>query len=183
MARGYRKDGTKLGFQKGNKYNLGKHPSEETRKKMRKNHRTKRGYPILKGKDHPLFGKQHSLNSRKQMSKSAIGKHLGINNGKWKGGKYKNPYGYIHILNKNHPFADKRGYVFEHRLIIEKTINRYISNPEETHHINGIRDDNRIENLMVFKNKSAHRRFEKGSPVSPKEIIFDGRNIKHPESL
>ena len=37
----------------------------------------------------------------------------------WKGGKRKD-HGYIRILQKNHPHCDNRGYVLEHRLVIEK---------------------------------------------------------------
>jgi len=47
---------------------------------------------------------------------------------------------------------------------------------EIIHHINKIRDDNSIFNLMVFKNNSSHIRFHKNqNAVKPSEIIFDGR--------
>lgn len=65
---------------------------------------------------------------------------------KWKGGRRKRN-GYISILSPNHPFADAHGYVFEHRLIMEKHIGRYLKHWEIIHHINGILTDNRIENL------------------------------------
>ena len=53
----------------------------------------------------------------------------------------------------DHPYASKDGYVMEHILIMENYIGRYITREEVVHHINKIRDDNRIENLklMTFK--------------------------------
>lgn len=93
----------------------------------------------------------------------------------WKGGKHKNN-GYIDIYSPQHPF-NRRGYVFEHRLIIEKIIGRYLYRWEVSHHINKIRDDNRPQNLMVFKNTGSHLKFEAGKKISKKEIIFDGRNL------
>ena len=48
-----------------------KNPSKrlEVRKKMSENHRSKRGFP------HPMYGKHHSEESKKKMSKSTKGKH------------------------------------------------------------------------------------------------------------
>ena len=70
----------------------------------------------------------------------------------WKGGKYKNSRGYVYIWNPNHPYSNNEGYVFEHRLVMEKHIGRFlIPNIDDVHHINGIKDDNRIENLQLLR--------------------------------
>jgi len=63
-------------------------------------------------------------------------------------GWYKNQ-GYVLRLVENHPFADKRGYVREHRLIMEKHLGRFLLSTEFIHHINQIRNDNRLENLIL----------------------------------
>ena len=95
----------------------------------------------------------------------------------WKGGKTYHK-GYIKLLKPKHPFSDIYGYVRKSRLVIEKQIKRYLLSTERVHHINKIKTDDRIKNLMAFSSHSAHRRFEcKKSPVEPKEIIFDGHNI------
>ncbi len=73
----------------------------------------------------------------------------------WKGGK-KKCNGYIYIKCENHPNATIGGYVKEHRLIMEKYIGRYLDKKEVVHHINGIRDDNRIENLKLYESQSFH---------------------------
>lgn len=70
--------------------------------------------------------------------------------------KTKTQSGYILIKLKEHPYADGKGYVREHRLVMEKHIGRYLTENEEVHHINGIKDDNRIENLKLCT-KETHR--------------------------
>jgi len=75
----------------------------------------------------------------------------------WKGGKIKR-YGYIFVRVNNHPFAI-RNYVREHRLVMEKHLGRYLTPEEVVHHINGIKTDNRIENLMLFANESEHQNY------------------------
>lgn len=98
----------------------------------------------------------------------------GKNNPYWKGGIYKER-DYVLIYNPTHPFCNKKGYVREHRLIVEKQIGRYLHKWEITHHINKIKDDNRPQNLMAFKNIGTHLKFESGKRVNLNEIIFDGR--------
>lgn len=92
--------------------------------------------------------------------------YSGNNNGHWKGGRYLGSTGYVYILNKEHPYAKKNGYVAEHRMVIEKYIGRYITNIESIHHKNKIRNDNRIENLMLLRNKSSHNRIDRGLKIS-----------------
>jgi transposase-like protein len=75
-----------------------------------------------------------------------------------KGYKVKDS-GYVCILSPSHPRADKVGYVPEHTLVMEKRIGRYLKENEVVHHINGIKGDNRIENLKlmtVFQHKCMH---------------------------
>lgn len=58
-------------------------------------------------------------------------------------------YGYIRIK------IDKKR-IFQHRYIMEQFLERPLKKGEVVHHINGIKTDNRIENLTVFGGNSTH---------------------------
>ena len=73
-----------------------------------------------------------------------------LGNGNWKGGRNKINTGYWKVLAKDHPAADKNGYVLEHRIVLEKQMGRYLHDRERVHHKNGVRDDNRLENLELW---------------------------------
>lgn len=57
--------------------------------------------------------------------------------------------GYRYLFKPEHPDCSKQGYIAEHRLIGEIKLGRRLSKKEVVHHINGLRDDNRIENIVV----------------------------------
>lgn len=66
--------------------------------------------------------------------------------------------GYVLIHCPIHPTAVK-GYVPEHRLVVEKKIGRYLSLAEVVHHIDCNRKNNDIDNLMLFENSKEHMKF------------------------
>jgi hypothetical protein len=77
----------------------------------------------------------------------------GRKNPNWKGGRtFKN--GYVMIRMPKHPNALSNGYVMEHRLVMEKSLKRILSIEEIVHHINGVRDDNRLENLVILTQRT-----------------------------
>ncbi len=61
--------------------------------------------------------------------------------------------GYIAERNPTHPMADASGYVMQHRRIVADQIGRNLESWEVVHHKNGIKDDNRIDNLLCLPKK------------------------------
>lgn len=57
--------------------------------------------------------------------------------------------GYLRIWEPSHPSASQ-GRVLEHRWVVEQSIGRLLGTAEHVHHVNGIKDDNREENLAVL---------------------------------
>ena len=88
-----------------------------------------------------------------------VGKWTGESHGSWKGGRCRVKYGYILVwVSKPSPYDSMRtprGYIPEHRLVMAKYLGRPLKSWEIVHHKNGIKDDNRLENLELLP-KYAH---------------------------
>jgi hypothetical protein len=74
----------------------------------------------------------------------------------WKGGRILDRLGYIQIWMPDHPNSKGGGYIHEHRLIMSNHLERPLEQQESVHHKNGIKDDNRLENLELMT-KRVHR--------------------------
>jgi hypothetical protein len=82
------------------------------------------------------------------------GIHIGDKSPNWQGGRHKEYNGYILIkLNPSDTYfamTNSSWYVAEHRLVMAKHLGRLLKRGEVVHHKNGIKDDNRLENLELM---------------------------------
>jgi endogenous inhibitor of DNA gyrase (YacG/DUF329 family) len=90
--------------------------------------------------------------SEEARRKSSISQ-TGPKNHMWKGGKHINYGGYMVVYKPEHPFASRK-YIMEHRVVMEKILGRYLEPFEIIHHKNGIKTDNRPENLQLAIRKA-----------------------------
>lgn len=99
---------------------------------------------------------------------AAVGRdQTGERNPRWNGGVRQGKDGYRYLaVSFDHPFIGMAGKVFvhgkyrysiaEHRLVMAQHLGRLLLPWELVHHLNGIRDDNRIGNLELLKSNKEH---------------------------
>ena len=86
------------------------------------------------------------LCDNKQRTESSRGK----NNPNWKGGRSRQSDGYVYVLGKRE--GRKHRYQLEHIKVWEEA-NGLVPTGWVIHHLNGIKDDNRLENLVALPRK------------------------------
>ena len=113
----------------------------------------------------PLTTKCHLCANRtpEKRAKCAVNKDkTGPSCPSWKGGRIKDGHGYImvHLSQDDffYPMARKSGYVFEHRLIVAKALNRCLLPWETVNHKERYgKDDNRYPQVLeLFPNPRKH---------------------------
>ena len=106
-------------------------------------------------------GKHHSEETKQKIREA----NTREKSSSWKGG-FKNGNGYISFkVPEGCRFScmkDSQGYVMISRLTMAAHLGRPLIDEEIVHHINGIKDDNRIENLGLFKDDNEHKAYHYG---------------------
>ena len=86
--------------------------------------------------------------------------------------------GYVRVYVPMHPEANNWGYVYEHRVIVEKLLGRRLEKNEVVHHKNGLRWDNRPENLEVM-DKLEHSKLPRSRACSSTaERLLDAQKTR-----
>ncbi len=135
-----------------------------------------RGRPNMTGRC--IACGDRTAEKRLVMSKACKGRFIGSKHPKWRGGRTENKgYICIKILPTDFfwPMAVD-GYVREHRLVMAKSLGRLLHSWEVVHHKNGIKDDNRIENLELLSSNQQHTvDHNKGYSDGYRKGLADGR--------
>lgn len=73
----------------------------------------------------------------------------GSANPNWRGGRTVTPAGYVLLRLPDHPAADVRGYVYEHKVVMERVLGRRLAPGERVRHRNNEPGDNAPGNLVL----------------------------------
>lgn len=129
------------------------------------------------------------LRGRACMTERAKDKQRGPKHHSWKGGRYKHRSGYYYALARGHPLS-KDGYIYEHRLVMEKHLqdnhpdhpaiaDGFLSRKWVVHHMNGQKDDNRIENLELMERGKHHSWLHFQDEMQRLKELLEANNISY----
>ena len=136
--------------------------------------------PACRSRDECACGNPKQVKSR---TCAACRRHEGPFNGAWRGGRAMHRAGYVMVHAPEHPRVRRTKYVFEHILVMEDMLGRYLLPDETVQHRNGVKDDNRPENPNCG---SAHNRAasERATPLPGRRRSSRGtRTFREPSHL
>lgn len=109
-----------------------------------------------KGRWIDLGGHKHEVKTRRcyscaaRLSSGRITRLKGDKSPAWKGGRTVTRDGRVLIHEPSNPRANKRGYVYEHVKVWQEYHSKELPKGWEVHHLNGVVNDNRPENLVAL---------------------------------
>ena len=94
--------------------------------------------------------------------------------------------GYWSVYRPEHPKAirsQRKYYVLEHIIVMEKHLGRYLTDIEVVHHRDGNKLNNDISNLQLFPNSSEHIKYEMFCRDFVKKLLFGDMAVSNREEL
>lgn len=87
--------------------------------------------------------------------------------------------GYATLRILDHPNKGSDGYIFEHRIMMEQEIGRFLNKNEVVHHLNEVKHDNRIENLELMTKGKHTKLHHVGASRSGKTKLLMSQHMKN----
>lgn len=72
----------------------------------------------------------------------------------------------------SHPKASTNGCVYEHVIVAEQKLGRYLKDDETVHHIDRNKKNNNPENLIVFATNADHGAYHAGHPIYEEDGVW-----------
>ncbi len=87
---------------------------------------------------------------RSKMCRPCLDMLRGPDHPAWKGGRISDSYGYVLVYVPDDPRANCGRYMKEHIIVMEAVLGRQLTSSENVHHKNGVKTDNRPDNLELW---------------------------------
>lgn len=85
--------------------------------------------------------------------------------------RYINNAGYVIVYGGSHPNSYTKGGILEHVLVMSEYLGRPLLANENVHHKNGVRDDNRLENLELWSTRQPPGQRVEDKIIWAKELL------------